>query len=133
MDNICTNDLITDRLSGLVIDDVSDHLPVFNIIKININKSQGEKKCFKMTNIPNFENFKTELNNHDWNIIYKKNDVNLTYDCFIETIKNIYDRNLHVKKFICVKRKTISHELLKAFRMHVKRKVIYTGDLSDVG
>ena len=91
------------------------------------------KKCFKMNNIPNFENLKTELNNHDWNIIYENNDVNLTYDCFIETIKNIYDRNCTRKKFICVKRKTISHELLNAFRMHVKRKVLYTGDLSDVG
>ena len=60
--NIFTDDLITDRLSGLIINDVSDHLPVFSIIKNNINKSHGEKKCFKMNNIFNFENFKTELN-----------------------------------------------------------------------
>ena len=133
IDNIFTNDLITDKLSGLIINDVSDHLPVFSIIKNNIYKSHGEKKCFKMNNILNFENFKTELNNLDWNIIYEKNDVNLAYDCFIETIKNIYDRNCTCKKFILLKRKTISRGSLKAFRMHVKRKIIYTGDLLDVG
>ena len=32
-----------------------------------------------MYNILNFENFKTELNNLDWNIIYEKNDVNLAH------------------------------------------------------
>ena len=93
IDNIFTNNLITDKLSGSFINDVSDHLPVFSIIKNNINKSHGEKKCFEMNYILNFENFKTELNNLDWNIIYEKNDVNLAYDCFIETIKNKYDRN----------------------------------------
>ena len=74
IDNIFTNDLITDKLSGLIINDVSDHLPVFSIIKNNINKSHGEKKCFKM-------------NNHDWNIIYENNDVNLAYDCFYRNYK----------------------------------------------
>ena len=39
----------------------------------------------------------------------------------------------HVKRFILQKRKTISHGSLKAFRMHVKGKIIYIGDLSDVG
>ena len=75
IDNIFTNDLITGILSGLIINDVSDHLPVFSIIKNNCNKSHGEKKYFKMNNILNFENFKTELNNLDWNIIYEKNDL----------------------------------------------------------
>ena len=37
IDNIFTNDLITDKLSGLIINDVSDHLPVFSIIKNNID------------------------------------------------------------------------------------------------
>ena len=40
---------------------------------------------------------------------------------------------VHVKEFILQKRKTISHGSLKDFRMHVKRKIIYIGDLSDVG
>ena len=34
IDNIFTNDLITDKLSGFIINDLSDHLPVFSIIKI---------------------------------------------------------------------------------------------------
>ena len=47
IDNIFTNDLITDKLSGLIINDVSDHLPVFSIIKNNVNKSHGEKNILK--------------------------------------------------------------------------------------
>ena len=47
IDNIFTNDLITDKLSGLIINDVSDHLPVFSIIKNNFDKSHGEKNVLK--------------------------------------------------------------------------------------
>ena len=47
IDNIFTNDLITDKLSGLIINDVSDHLPAFSIIKNNFNKSRGEKNILK--------------------------------------------------------------------------------------
>ena len=107
IDNIFTNDLITDELSGFIINDLSDHLPVFSIIKNNINESHGEKKCFKMNYILNFENFKTELNNLDWNIIYEKNDVNLAFDCFIETIKNIYDINCTCKKVYFTKKEKL--------------------------
>ena len=116
IDNIFTNDLITDKLSGLIINDVSDHLPIFSIIKNNINKSHDEKKCFKMNNIINFENFKTELNNHDWNIIYEKNDVNLAYDCFIETIKNIYDKNCTCKNVYFSKKKNYKPWITKGLQ-----------------
>ena len=40
---------------------------------------------------------------------------------------------VHVKMIILLKRKTVSRGSLKVCRMHVKRKIIYTGDLSDVG
>ena len=122
IDNIFTNDLITDKLSGLIINDVSDHLPVFSIIKNNFNKSHGEKKYFKMNNILNFENFKTELNNLDWNIIYEKNDVNLAYDCFIETIKNIYDRNCTCKKVYFTKKKNYKPWITKGLQNACKKK-----------
>ena len=47
IDNIFTNDLITDRICGLIINDVSDPLPVFCINKKNNYTSDCIEKCYK--------------------------------------------------------------------------------------
>ena len=75
-----------------------------------------------MNNILNFENFKTELNNLDWNIIYEKNDVNLAYDCFIETIKNMHYRNCTCKKVHFTKKKNYKPWITKGLQNACKKK-----------
>ena len=47
IDSIFTNNLITDKLSGLIINDVSDHLPAFSIIKMILINHMVRKNVLK--------------------------------------------------------------------------------------
>ena len=122
IDNIFTNDLITDRISGLIINDVSDHLPVFCINKNSNYTSDCMKKCYKKNKILNFDNFKRELDNHDWNSIYETNDVNLANDCFIAAFKNLYDKNCTCKTVYISNRKNHKPWVTKGLQNACEKK-----------
>ena len=73
IDNIFTNDIASNKVNGLLISDVSDHLPIFSIIKNSIKHYIAERKCVtkRQLNSVAIDKFKADLLNVDWNKVYQ--------------------------------------------------------------
>lgn len=94
IDNIFTNKM--DQLdAGLLITDISDHLPVFavfqNVFKVN-SRSIYESRIVRHRTPEAIEVFKEELGRQNWDDVYSYENPNEAYDIFLEKILNIYDK-----------------------------------------
>ena len=100
IDNILTNDVNRKLFSGLVISDVTDHLPIFCIaISENKNEKCFTQKTSKYTiNDKTIGKLKNDLSNIDWsNNIMLNSDVNSAYNVFTNIINNAFVKNCPVK------------------------------------
>ena len=93
IDNIFTNELKTDIQSGIIINDISDHLPVFQICDyvFNVHKVFRKPSSKRLLNKENIDTFSNELMNVNWDEIISTDDVNLGYDNFIKVFKDLYN------------------------------------------
>lgn len=104
IDNIFTNELDHNISSGLLISDISDHLPIFAICKYSeIKRTSIKKYTFTRKSDENcIIALKNELLVQDWNNVMDTNDVNSAYDNFIKTFVHIYNKHCPVNK-VCAK------------------------------
>ncbi|XP_061139602.1 uncharacterized protein LOC133157239 [Syngnathus typhle] len=94
IDNIFTNVIEKKVKTGLIINDSSDHLPVFAVIQ-DCTKKKKDAITFKMCrrNSGNsFNSFKNDLLKQDWKKVYV-GDVNEAYNTFMAIISVLYDKN----------------------------------------
>ena len=56
-------------------------------------------------NIAAIDKFKADLLNADWNRVYQEDDVNVAYNTFLSTVKNINERNCPIKR-VCINQKS---------------------------
>ena len=105
IDNIFTNVIDKKISSGIIINDATDHLPVFTVIKDGIrnNKDQKIHIISRIKTQDAVESFKRDLKNQDWNKVYVE-DVNESYNYFLSTLSAIYDKNCPLV------RKTVKHK-----------------------
>ena len=92
IDNIFSNSLQV-KNSGLIIADISDHLPIFCVVSqtfLNIQNNAPIKK--RIINYENMKKFKNELKDIDWTQIYEIDDVNDCYDNFMSMFHSLYDK-----------------------------------------
>ena len=67
IDNIFTNDPLRPSISGLFLNDISDHLPIFSLILYNDSTSDKDKYVFlREQNVHNLSAFKDELGKINW-------------------------------------------------------------------
>ena len=98
IDNIITNNFQQTTDCGLLLNDISDHLPVFVIIQKHI-----EVKCKKIyrhireVNDDTINAFKNDLIEQNWEHVCNENEINSAYDKFIKTFISLYDKNCPVK------------------------------------
>ena len=94
IDNIFSNSL-HDKSSGLIIADISDHLPIFCVVnQMHVFPNTQSNVPIKTRNI-SFENirkFKNELKDIDWTQIYEIDDVNDCYNKFMYIFHALYDK-----------------------------------------
>jgi len=86
------------QLSGIIIDDLSDHLPVFYINRENIIKLKTTDYVYKIMrqiNEENLSNFSLKLQNTDWCI--EDFDVNTMYNAFNNTFSTAYNEIMPIK------------------------------------
>lgn len=81
--------------SGCLSSDISDHLPIFAFIR---DKSNHPPQAILPTRFQNIterslNNFRNEIENHDWNEVLSKPDANSMYDAFIFDMVNIYNKH----------------------------------------
>lgn len=85
----------TNLMSGIIKTDISDHFPIFLIIKdLTICKSQSktrliQKRIFSQDKL---HMFTLELSKNNWDCVYQENDINKSYNNFINTFKNLFDQ-----------------------------------------
>lgn len=76
IDNIYTNDIINNTISGLLVNDISDHLPVFIVYDNNYKSIQPVKKVeYKRARTEeSIRTFNNDLMRQNWDIIYRDNN-----------------------------------------------------------
>ena len=97
IDNIFTNQINYSADSGLVITDISDHLPIFVLCKCELKKKNSKTfrnvRSLKEDNARMFmESFKQE----QWESVLHSDDVNIAY--VINTFNTLYNLYCPVKK-----------------------------------
>lgn len=95
-DNIFTNDIDNNTISGLLI---NDHLPVFTVYDINLRKKLDKQTEYRPVRSEESINTLKELLEQNWDIIYREKDVDRVYEEFLRIFTSLYDKNCPIKKY----------------------------------
>ena len=92
IDNIFTSDVTSHIQSGLLINDTSDHLPIFQITDIGISCTKitlfiTKKRIVTDRNICEII---SELVKTEWDEILNSDDINFSYGTFVNKLTDIY-------------------------------------------
>jgi exonuclease III len=98
IDNILTNDF-NNHHAGVLVTDISDHLPVFlvtdNLRENPQNERRNSKRDFSSNHIHNFVD---ELNQIDWSFITSLNNLHEIYGNFQEHVVKLYDKHFPLQE-----------------------------------
>ncbi|XP_013856520.1 uncharacterized protein LOC106512449, partial [Austrofundulus limnaeus] len=94
IDNIFTN-LIDNTISGLLVHDISDHLPVFAVCDICHMKAKTKNNPIhkRLRTEKSINAFKDELSQQTWESVLEENDMDKAYDNFLNIFKSLYDKH----------------------------------------
>lgn len=95
IDNIFSNEINNKIVGGLMLNDISDHLPVFTVYSNDFTNNNHQKiEYFKRVKTEEtLDALKTELLKQDWSTIYEEKDTNKAYDEFLKIFKRLYNEN----------------------------------------
>lgn len=101
IDNIFTNNIEDNIVSGLLINDISDHLPVFAIYDCDhcLKRGDDEPGHRRLRSDAALNALDSELQSQDWKNVYEEESADLAYDHFLETFLQLYERNCPLNKF----------------------------------
>ena len=121
IDNFITNIRNTKLVSGVLINDISDHFPIVLFINLNLKSHQQHQplKC-RVINEKNLHWLSESLRAKDWDIIYHCTDPNTAYDRLANVITETIRLTLPLKS---VKRCSDQQPwLTKGLSISIKRK-----------
>ena len=91
IDNIFTNNLSQNVLNGVVLNDLSDHLPVFAYFSGQTLTRDRDNKAFtRRFTDENLRNFNENVSNTNWSSLLDE-DPNMAYNNFIDEYSRIYN------------------------------------------
>lgn len=124
IDNIFTNIISNDNFSGLLVTDISDHFPVFNISKINGFTKQNISKMTmsRQYSDKNISRFKAKLQAVNWTSITNSLDVNNSYNNFTDIVNHLFAENFPLTKHKPRKESTIKPWLTPGLINACKKK-----------
>lgn len=137
IDNIYSNTLEKNSYSGIIYDDLSDHFPVFGVVKnrINIKHSISKKKEARKRIITdtNLLSFRKKLKDIDWSNITECTNVDECYNSFFEKFYDIYNdcfplKTIHVNKEDKCKKPWITKGILKSIN---RKNRLYKASLKN--
>ena len=119
LDNIFTNDFPC-ILSGVILADVSDHLPVFCICRNS--KVKGKSLYFykRQINEANIVKFNTHLKDIIWR--FDAIDSNHSYELFLHQCLNVYDECFPLQKIIIKQKRVNKPWITKEISKKIKKK-----------
>jgi len=99
VDNIFTNNLSTEHYNGILLADVSDHLPIFTMLQ-NYSAPEKSGKTYVLKRKINDATV-SKLNNkylseETWSNVFESNDVNVAYGEFINTFMKHFRKSCTV-------------------------------------
>ena len=97
IDNIFTTDLCSHKKSGLIINDISDHLPIY--IVTEYMHHEAKHKTYIKKRLVNEERKRASIKHLEkcnWDEIVTEEDANITYNKFINLFTNFYNSNCPV-------------------------------------
>ena len=98
IDNIFTNDPYNCSTSGLLLTDISDHLPIFTLLSDHYNNiSKNMYFNFREKNVNNMVAFKAKLQNTNWGEVGEHNDPNFAYETFLDKYIAAYNKCFPLK------------------------------------
>ena len=97
IDNIFTTDLNSHKQSGIIINDISGHLPMYVVTRY-IHKETLNKTCIKkrVINDVTKKALIKDLENCNWDEILAEEDVNITYNKFVNMFTTLFNTNCPV-------------------------------------
>ncbi len=95
IDKIFTNDTENSTVSRLLINDISDHLPVFTVYDRNysIYRPDKTKEYRRMRTEETINTFKIDLLTQKWDVTYQIKDTNSAYEEFLRIFTSLYNEN----------------------------------------
>lgn len=93
IDNIFTNTIESKIVGGLLINDISDHLPVFAIFQIKNENRSNTCKLIRHRTPEAIAALKVDLKKQNWNEVYANDDPNKAYEAFLSTLIVLYEKN----------------------------------------
>ena len=134
IDNIFINNIYLDRSSGILINDLSDHLPVVQISP-NLNIQKPKKNSFKRRELTkaNIYKLRIEIQNISWEYLKTINDVDDAYSYFQEKFLRLYNTCIPNKNYSNKESKTsnkpwITKGFIKSSRI---KNMLYKKRLSN--
>ena len=94
IDNIFCNFFNEKSLCGILYNDISDHLPIFISSDLKIERKQKHLSRTHNLSPDNIDRFNTMLRNFNWDIIQETQNVDLSYQMFLENFNDMYDKCL---------------------------------------
>lgn len=135
IDNIFSNNFSLPFSSGILLTDISDHLPIFSILETNLPHTKAVPYYYKRNNSrDNLHRFVDSLKLFNWTPILNTTDPNSAYALFQDNLNTLYNQHVPI-----VKVKTHKHQarkpwltqgLIKSIR--VKNK-LYKTFLRNIG
>ena len=127
IDNIFTNQINYSIRSGLLMNDITDHLPIFALCNYEIeNKKSDPVKYVRNLKNENVSLLIESLSQEMWNNVLQSDDVNVAYINFIETFSKLYNLHCPVKRLM-LKVYIKSRGLQMVLKMHVVRRMVCKG------
>ena len=97
IDNIFTNSLSQNVLNGIVLNDLSDQLPVFAYFSGKTLTRNGENKVFiRKISDENLRKFNENVSNTNW-ASFLDEDPNMAYNYFIDEYSRVYNAYFALK------------------------------------
>ncbi len=96
IDTIYTNVIDVDIKNGIIINDISDHLPIYSMVKYSIFKNYScdppSHRNVRLLKDSNIEMLSKELTDIDWNEVTDCNEVDLAYSQFHCMFSEIFNK-----------------------------------------
>ena len=123
IDNIFTNDPLSHLISGLFVNDISDHPPVFAFTPEKYRVSSPERYItFRVKNKNNLRQFQEELESLDWHDVHQSTDSSEAYKLYIDKYNSTYNRSFRLKKVHIRKSRNGKRRLTKGLMRSITKK-----------
>jgi len=98
IDNIIVNSFSDNCTSGILLSDISDHLPIFHVYDGNVIANTRESvKSMRIVNDSNINNFCQRMSVVNWNSVYDNLDVDESYNLFHNDFLDVYNACFPIK------------------------------------